>query len=117
MGDGKVKMVKIFTWPASIGAKGEVNYSVLEAQFGDGYKQSVGDGINNRSQSWPLTFKGHSEKILPIVQFLDEHEGCKPFEWTPPLSKKALFEVKGFSLIERGTDYYVLTATFQQVFA
>ncbi|KAA0910853.1 phage tail protein [Pusillimonas sp. ANT_WB101] len=110
-------MAKVFTWSPSIDAKGEVTYRVLEAQVGDGFKQSVGDGINNRSQSWPLTFKGHSEKILPIVQFLDEHEGSKPFEWTPPLSKKALFEMKGFSLIERGTDYYVLTAKFPQVFA
>jgi len=109
--------MRVFTWCPSVDPQGQVRFRTFDAQFGDGYKQSVGDGINNRIQSWPLTFKGKGAYIQPIVEFLDDHLGFMPFQWTPPLGSPALFEVKEYNLIPHGADYYTLTVPFQQVFA
>ena len=43
-----------FTWVPLIGTEGVHTFSRYVAKFGDGYMQVVGDGINNRRQSWPL---------------------------------------------------------------
>ncbi|WP_243689793.1 phage tail protein, partial [Cronobacter sakazakii] len=47
-----------FTWCPRINAGGEVTHRVRRAQFGDGYAQASGDGINARGQKWDLEFVG-----------------------------------------------------------
>ena len=109
---------KTFSWPAHSDPTANTRYRTLSAQFGDGYKQSVGDGVNNEINSWPLTFKGLEHEIIPIRDFLREHQGFKPFYWKPPLESEAfLFEVPEFSLVPLGGRAYTLTATFVQRFA
>ena len=39
------------------------------AQFGDGYMQRVGDGINNTPRQWQLQFKGSQQYIEEIDSF------------------------------------------------
>ena len=48
-----------FTWATEKGAEGEITQRVRSKQFGDGYEQSVEDGLNNRSQSWPEIGRAH----------------------------------------------------------
>mgnify|MGYP006206653597 CR=1 FL=1 len=50
--------IERFTWATEKGAEGDVTQRVRTKQFGDGYEQSVEEGLNNQSQSWPLTFTG-----------------------------------------------------------
>lgn len=106
-----------FTWHPRLDPEGTSTFRVRSAQFGDGYKQVVGDGINNESRTWPLTFTGAEHEIRPIRDFLRLHQGFKPFEWTPPMDIKGLFEVAEFTVRPHGAGIYSLFATFVQRFA
>lgn len=108
--------IERFTWATEKGAEGEVTQRVRTKQFGDGYAQSIEDGINNRSESWPVTFTGMAPKIKAIMKFLDRHKGAKGFLWTPPLGELGLYKCTGYKPVHRGGQAYALTATFQQTF-
>ena len=58
-----------FTWCPQIDPVGEVQHRTLRAQFGDGYAQVAADGINARSESWPLSFTGRLTTIAPLREF------------------------------------------------
>jgi len=106
-----------FTWPLETDPTGEERLRVLTAQFGDGYKQTAGDGINNLVQSWPLQFTGSAAYITEIRDFLRSHGGAKPFLWTPPLGVQGLYDAVDVKVQARGKDWYVLSTTFSQRFA
>ena len=108
--------IEIFTWCPRIEPTGEVTFRVKTAKFGDGYEQAAQDGINNKSQSWPLTFTGKEAFIKEIVAFLDKHGGATAFYWTAPLSDQALYRCKTYSASPLGAGAYNLTATFEQAF-
>ena len=50
--------LETFNWSPRVNPSQDVTMRTREAQFGDGYTQTSGDGINPRSQSWDLTFIG-----------------------------------------------------------
>lgn len=106
-----------FSWRSINSPQGEVKFRRTVAQFGDGHRQAVGDGINNRMQSWPLQFQGNAEELAPLLAFLDRHEGVKGFYWTPPLGVQGVYEAVGYSPVPIGGGLYTLTTTFQQIAA
>jgi len=107
-----------FTWQPHTNPEGKSTFRVLSAQFGDGYTQEVGDGINTETRSWPLEFVGYAEQIQPIRDFLRQHQGFKPFLWTPPMeSAPSLFVTRGFSLQHMGGKAFTLKVTFEERFA
>lgn len=106
-----------FTWCPRIDPESTNTFRVHSAQFGDGYVQEVGDGINTESQSWPLEFVGREGYIQPIRDFLRAHSGFKPFLWTPPMDIEGLYVCREFKLKAMGGKLYTLTATFEQRFA
>lgn len=78
---------------------GQLTHAVLRVQFGDGYAQSAGDGLNNKRQSWPLTFIEKKDKALQIKAFLDRHKGFKTFLWTPPFGEQGVYSAReGYTL-------------------
>ena len=112
---------RTFAWRPSFDANQRVTHRTLDVQFGDGYEQSVGDGINTRREAWSLTFEGKSEKINAIKTFLDEHKGYIPFYWTTSNGDSLLVKSKGgYSQTRRssrlGTDVVGLTVTFEETF-
>lgn len=107
--------MEVFSWQPRVDAMGQVSHRTLFAQFGDGYTQSVGDGININKQSWPLEFVGRGDYIRPIRAFLDRHGGYKAFEWTPPLGGVTTCRApKGYSLKGHGADVWTLGVTFEE---
>lgn len=90
--------LKTFTFSPRFGAEGEFEPVVREVQFGDGYKQVTGDGINSEKESWPLTFSGSWDFIEPIVQFLREHNGYRSFKWRNPLFQLGLYTAGKFTV-------------------
>ncbi|WP_181944600.1 phage tail protein, partial [Klebsiella pneumoniae] len=50
--------IEIFTWSPRVNPTQTVNFRTRKAQFGDGYAQVSGDGLNTRSQEWELNFVG-----------------------------------------------------------
>lgn len=111
-------MADIFTWvPTVANLSGTATLLTRDAQFGDGYEQSVADGINNRSSSFNLAFVGDAAKISAILAFLDAHVGATPFLWTPPLRPQLLFKCKTYSEPVKDGNVYSMSATFDQTFA
>ncbi|WP_417393649.1 phage tail protein [Gimesia sp.] len=108
--------IERFTWSADKDATGETQYRTRTAQFGDGYKQSAGDGIHGSSQSWPLTFTKKREQALLIKQFLDAHQGYRSFAWTPPLGELSLYQAQSYTLTPLGAGWYRIAVTFEQAF-
>jgi phage-related protein len=110
-------MPATFPYQPSLDVVGTTTYSVRTAQFGDGYSQSVANGINNAVDSWPLTFSGSSAKIAAIKAFLDATQGYVSFYWTPPLGTQSLFRAGPYTVQPHGADSYTLTVTFTEVFS
>ncbi len=44
--------IQTFEFPARVNAAGDMRFRVRKAQFGDGYAQVSGDGINPIVRSW-----------------------------------------------------------------
>lgn len=110
-------MTDTFAWKSVGTPSGTVTFRVSKAQFGDGYSQEVADGINNKSESWPLQFVGTKSQMQPIVDFLDAHAGAVGFFWTPPLGAQGLYKVASYQKAPQGGGIYLLSATFEQKFA
>jgi len=105
-----------FTWPPRVEPSGTATYSTLKAKFGDGYEQHSADGINNKSQSWPVSFVGVAAYITPIRDFLDARAGYQSFYWTPPLGVQGTYKAGTHSLKALGNGKYELMTTFEQSF-
>jgi phage-related protein len=110
-------MPETFTWCPIVEPTGTGTLKVKKSQFGDGYQQVAADGINNQSESWPLTFRGSEAAIRPIKDFLVARGGAQSFYWTPPLGDQALWICETYSLTPLGGGMYTLTATFEQFFS
>lgn len=107
--------METFTFCPRIDPVGKVTQRSIVAQFGDGYAQRAADGINGKSESWPLEFVGGGDYIRPIRDFLDRHAGWKSFLWTPPMGQEQHFVTpEGYSLRAMGGDAYSLSVTFVQ---
>jgi len=106
----------VFTWAPSLEVVGTTTFAVRTAQFSDGYSQAVADGINNRSDSWPLTFVGDTAKATAIKAFLDALQGYQSFLWSPPLRAQGLFRCSSYTYQPHGAGVYTITAIFQEVF-
>lgn len=109
-------MIETFTWSPLIEPQGTGKFRTRTAQFGDGYKQQVADGLNAESQTWPLTFRGSAAYVAPILAFLRARQGYQSFYWTPPLGQQALFTCSEYGITPHGAERYTLTATFEQSF-
>lgn len=108
--------IETFTWSPRIDAQAEVKNRVRKAQFGDGYTQVSGDGLNTRSQEWSLSFVGSEDYIQAIREFLDRMAGSKSFLWKPPLYPLGLWRCEDYKPRAMGGDIYSLDATFIQEF-
>lgn len=103
--------------PPKSGPSGNVRFNVTELRFGEGYVSSMGEGMNNRRQSWPMTWEGTDAEIEIIADFFDAHEGYKKFFWTPPMGVQGLYIVKEYSLIPEAAGNATINALLEQRFA
>jgi len=111
--------IETFTWRTQIqnGMEGSFEHRVREAQFGDGYKQTAGDGINPETQSWPIVLTGRNSDILPALAFIRNHT-TKSFIWTSPFGELGLYRVVKDSIKASPVSGSSVTvqATFEQAF-
>ena len=78
-------MANTFSYVPDRGFSKTTKPRVLLYQFGDGYAQRTGDGINSMPSVYNLTFNGRDvETADAIVAFLGDTEGRTYFNWTPP---------------------------------
>ena len=92
---------------------------VLEAAFGDGYKQRTNFGINANPQIWQLSFvfTGSTTAHISWKSFLDGLNGTTPFDWTPPGEPGPLrFVCKDYTVNGTPGNVWQCAATFEQDF-
>lgn len=109
--------IDTFTWRTQGQPEGSLTQRVRSAQFGDGYKQVSGDGINPESQSWPVSFTGQQKDMVPLLSFIRSHTTTS-FLWTPPYGVVGLYRVVSDSIKAAPVGGAVMTvsATFEQAF-
>lgn len=110
--------IDTFTWCARTEASEQLNVATIQAQFGDGYKQIAGKGINEASESWSLTCNGRLGAMAPVRAFLKSHVTTS-FWWTNPWGEKKLYRVKSDSINPKfvNGDFVEISFTFEQAFA
>lgn len=113
-------MTETFNFDVEAEADGDISQRTWENDFGDGYAQAGGTGINGKSQSWSASHTGllvDGEEAKEIVKFLDRHEGYKTFFWTPPGGAQGRYRAKGYKLRAKGApDLVTISWTFEQRF-
>lgn len=92
--------------------------TVRAAQFGDGYKQVAGAGLNDETLSYEFSFTGAPGTVRDIYAFLRRHK-TKSFSFTPPGGELTLWRVEPDSLqrVTKSKTVETVSATFEQAFA
>ena len=67
--------------------------NIRKVQFGDGYAQVSGNGINDEALSYEFSFSGDPDTALDIYKFLRRHK-TKSFSFKPPSGELALCGLK-----------------------
>lgn len=115
-------MMAIDAFPWRIQASGQpttsVKDNVRKAQFGDGYVQITGDGINPETLTYSYAFTGSITLANQIFTFLRAHK-TKSFSFQPPYGDLALWRVQADSLqkVVKSKKLMTIVATFEQAFA
>ena len=113
-------MPNTFTWNPDMGPTGTHDVRVLTANYGDGYVQDAGNGINTDLPVWTVRFsnRGYAE-YSAIVAFLVALNPAVRFYWTPPGGAQALFKCTKFveTPFVNGFAAHSVTATFSRVVA
>lgn len=106
-----------FTWTPTYSVNKSVTPRIRVTDFGDGYTQRTGDGLNTQRQLWGVEFIKDSTSIDAIETFLETTEGYASFDWTPPGQSTALkFRYTDYNREPMGPLADRLTATFRQEF-
>lgn len=108
--------IETFIWATQHGDAPDITYRVRTSQFGDGYKQEVGDGLNNKVDAYPVTITGQRGKTLEIMAFMDRHVGAKAFLWRTPLGELGLFTCKNPVPTPMGGGVFKFTGTFERAY-
>ena len=68
-----------------VGLSGSNKFRVLKSNFGDGYNQRAGDGINTKEKKYNLSWNNlEVSEINDIMNFLDGQAGYIAFNYTLP---------------------------------
>ncbi|WP_115560012.1 phage tail protein [Xanthomonas arboricola] len=108
-------MADVFPWNPTSQSSGTATGVVRRAGFGDGYSQSVAEGINPLSRSYQVTFTGPKSRMEEIAAFLDAHIG-RSFLWTPRIGGQGYYQCDGYSDRGEGAAMLSISATFEQKF-
>jgi phage-related protein len=101
----------------SYGASYATKYRVLQNDFGDGYDQTVQDGLNNVQQIWEVPWNNISdENAQDILTQLDALAG-KVFEWLTPNGETKKFRCKSVNQSFVGFQTRNISATFEESFS
>ncbi|MNN86784.1 Phage minor tail protein [compost metagenome] len=85
--------------------------------MGDGYVQEIGEGVNNKTESWEVSYVGSDTDVASIMTFLDALAGYKSFFWTNPLNQLGLYKCKNPKPQELGGNTFSFSGTFTKAYA
>jgi phage-related protein len=104
-----------FNYVPAVFAELSIEPQVLQAKFGDGYEQRVGDGINIRPEKWDLTFN-KSALVVAIQTQLEGYNGITAFTWTNPRGVEIKVVCRSWSVTFIDKRNQSLRTSFEQVF-
>jgi len=105
-----------FNYKVDSGAQKTTSPKVRKAQFGDGYMQRVGDGINNINIAWDVSFTADAATIAAIVSFLTTAAGVDSFDWTSPDGVAGKYVCESWSKPFPSKKVQTITAQFKLVY-
>lgn len=90
---------------------------VLTSKFGDGYEQSVLDGINTKEDSFEVSFKNHVWQEVEFISAYLDSMAAKSFEIL--VGTKELHRVRcdEYNTTYHYNEVYSLNATFRRVYS
>ncbi|MBR0568007.1 phage tail protein [Azoarcus sp. L1K30] len=106
-----------FIWIATYGSNVETKPNVAVAEFGDGYEQRVGLGLNITRRRWNLQFNNRPNDTADAIEgFLKARNGIESFDWTPKYGGAGKWVCCEWSSIPTSPNTRSVTATFEEVF-
>lgn len=89
---------------------------VKKIQFGDGYFQTLPDGINNLLLEYSFTFEGDLHYITAILHFLSVRNGTESFCFVPPAPRGNLarFICSDWTDVQAFYNNYSVECSFKQ---
>lgn len=112
-------MAETYSFCTRLGATGDVKHRTWENDFGDGYTQAGGTGINTKSESWEHQLTGsmgEGEELRQVRDFIDRHQGYRSFLWTPPGGLQGRYKINGYKLDPKGAGLFTISFTMKQTF-
>jgi phage-related protein len=109
--------IETFTWRVNKGVSSEISYTTRAVQFGDGYEQVAGEGVNNKNESYSIEWIGSDVEAREIMAFFDRHAGYRAFFWAAPLNEVALYRCNDPSPLDLGGNKYKITGTFKKAYS
>lgn len=87
--------IETFSWRIQAASQPSITIkdSIRKAQFGDGYAQVSGEGINPETLNYAFSFTGDLQTGLDIYKFLRRHK-TKSFAFKPPYDELALWRFR-----------------------
>lgn len=70
--------------PDEGGANSTLERQVYEANFGDGYKLRLENGINNVHEKWELSFNNRRANEVEAIDTFLREAGASAFDFSPP---------------------------------
>jgi phage-related protein len=106
-----------FTWRASFGAQMQKRPKLFKAEFGDGYTQRAGKGINFNPDSWNLSFDSVDDVTADeIMNFLDAKGGVTSFSWVNLNGVTGLYTCESYDRTFDDEDKNTIKAVFNRVY-
>jgi phage-related protein len=96
----------------------EVRFRIKASEFGDGYRQRSGDGLNARGENVTLAWDHiDTTDADAITAFLDARGGWEAFDYTLPDEVTARkWTCESYSKSWEAKDLWRLTATLKEEF-
>ncbi|MFS0827591.1 phage tail protein [Pseudomonas phoenicis] len=108
--------IETFKWTPDDSATCDSKLRTRKSQFGDGYAQVSGDGLNAEQDSWDVSFGGLNDEVAPIQAFIKSHGGMRSFLWTPPGGVQGLYRCETYRRQAQPGGTVLLTATFERAY-
>ena len=107
-----------FTVIPSYSSSVDFTPKILEASFGDGYSQAVGNGVNYNPQKWNLVFSNISPSTATTIInfFKTNNTATTPFDWTDPEGVAGRYKCKSWKRIYDTAGTANLTCMFEEVY-
>ena len=108
----------VFSFIPSSTSRITVKPKTRKLQFGNGYSQRAGDGINPLLIKWGLVFSVRSDTDADaILAFLEARAGHEAFDWTPPGGSVGKYLCETWArTYTKALDMNQISATFEQVY-